>query len=354
MGQWILPKDKRWMAILAEAEHDFYHLPCYVELASSLDHGEPRAFYEELGTGQLLIPLLVRNMASDCVNGTSFLDATSPYGFPGPLFSKNISTQDAITGIQRFVEFGKEAHLVTTFLRLHPFQHSQIWSAYSEDENVNIVTHGSTVSIDLTLETSELDRRLRKNHRKNIDKLKTLGFDVVIDNWQEFPAFIDIYYETMRRRGATPYYFFNEEYFTQLRHCLGSSLHLCSIFAPRGEIASAGLFVKTGDIVQAHLSSTSDKYLSNAPSKLMFCEMRNWAKAAGAKKFHLGGGIGGERDSLFLFKHGLSTHEHCFNTVGIIHDFNAYNNLYRRWLKLHVDGSLNAGFFPFYRNRESQ
>ena len=212
MAQWLSPTDERWAQTLAEAEHDFYHLPCYVELASSLDLGEPRAFYDELTTGQLLIPLLVRNMPSDICPKASYMDATSPYGFPGPLFSKNISNRDAITGIQRFIEFGNEAGLVTTFLRLHPLLCMHIWPAFSNDKHVKLIPHGSTISIDLTLENNELDRRLRRNHKNNIKKLRKASFSVKIDDWEDYPTFIEIYYQTMRRCGATAYYFFDLEF----------------------------------------------------------------------------------------------------------------------------------------------
>jgi len=346
MAQWIYPGDKRWSNILLETEHDFYHLPCYVELASRLEQGEPTAFYTEFPTGRLLIPLLIRDVPTDLFpNATGFLDATSPYGFPGPLFSKNISIKDAIKGIREFIAFGKKAGLVTTFLRLHPFLSNKIWSAFSHDsQNIMVINQGTTVSIDLTL--------LRRNHKKNIRRLYNHGFTARVDDWSAYPEFIDIYHQTMLRREAREYYFFAHEYFTSLRVCLGTTAHICTVTGPAGDLASGGLMVKTGRVVQGHLSATADKYLAMAPSKLMFYEARNWAKNANAEVFHLGGGVGGERDSLFLFKRGLGTHEHGFKTIGIIHDRNAYDRFYESWAHTHkANPCVETAYFPFYRHK---
>ena len=351
MTQWILPNDRLWLETLAETDHDFYHLPCYVDLTAELDNGEPMAFYTELPTGRLLIPLLIRDIPSDVCPNTSFLDATSPYGFPGPLFSKSISVRDAIKGIKRFIEFGRDNGLVTTFLRLHPFLSAKIWTVFSHDyRRIKIVSNGATVSIDLTLSVSELNNRLRRNHRQNINRLYNKGFTVLIDDWSTYPEFIDIYHETMRRCGAAKYYFFEKNYFLRLKQCLGDKLHICSILSPEGELAGGGLIVKTDDVAQAHLSATADKYRALAPSKLMFYAARNWAKSQGARIFHLGGGVGGGVDSLYQFKRGLGTQEHLFKTIGIIHDLSAYNSVYQNWLHTKKPAVYaDTMFFPFYR-----
>jgi hypothetical protein len=352
MAQWILPSDNRWKSLLLETKHDFYHLPCYLELASAYDHGEPKAFYTELASGRLLIPLLIRKIPSEIFPYSGLLDATSPYGYPGPLFTPGISTYDAEKGIRDFVQFGKKNGLVTTFLRLHPLLSKNIFKMLTNDyRSIIPVSHGSTVSIDLTLDTKELDSRLRKNHRRNIKKLYKMGFSSRFDNWDDYSEFIDLYHQTMHRCEASSYYFFDREYFSRLRECLGTTLHLCAIISPDGDMASGGLNVTTDDIVQGHLNATADRYLSLAPSKLMFYETRNRAKLDGANIFHLGGGVGGGRDSLFYYKLGLGTHEHQFSTIGVIHDEKAYQTIYESWTHTcESKARSDTLFFPFYRS----
>jgi len=338
--------------MLAEAQHDFYHFPCYAELSSATcDGGTPKAFFDELDTGQMLIPFLVRNLPTDISPGTSSLDAISPYGYSCPIFTSGISDTDAIKGIRNFIEFGRDAGLVTSFIRLHPLLNNRICPALYGDRHIKQIIHGETVSIDLTLEIDELDKRLRRNHRQNIRKLKKLGFSMRQDDWEDYPAFIEIYYQTMRRCGADAEYFFDLGYFERLKNCLGTSLHICSIVSADGEVVSGGLFVKTGDIVQAHLSATSAQYLALAPSKLMFFEMRNWAKQEGATRLHLGGGKGGKRDSLFLFKKGIGTDVHHYEeAIGIVHDLAAYETLNQRWVGMsHATSFPETEYFPQYR-----
>lgn len=351
MDRWLLPTDIQWSEMLSEADYDFYHLPCYVKLSSSLDHGDARAFHTKLASGQLLIPLLVRELPSDIHLDKVLFDATSPYGFSGPLFSNNISPTDAIKGIKDFIEFGNQVGLISTFLRLHPVLRNDIWQTFSnQNEKLRIIHHGATVSIDLTREISQLDDHLRRNHLQNIKKLIALGFKSRIDHWEDYSAIKQIYYQTMARCRAKEYYYFNDAYFDKLRQCLPDSLHICSIISPDGEIAGAGVFIKTENLVQAHLSATADKFIALAPSKFMFYEVRNWAKNAGATMFHLGGGVGGERDSLYSFKRGFATNEHDFMTVGIIHDPGAYRKACDASRQgSHSQVMTNREYFPSYR-----
>jgi hypothetical protein len=72
----------------------------------------------------------------------------------------------------------------------------------------------------------------------------------------------------------------------------------------------------------------------------------NWAKAAGNRVLHLGGGVGSRDDSLFRFKTGFSDLRSPFQTWRVICD-------HKRYVELTEDaGVFNApidGFFPAYR-----
>jgi lipid II:glycine glycyltransferase (peptidoglycan interpeptide bridge formation enzyme) len=200
------------------------------------------------------------------------------------------------------------------------------------NEAIQTVDHGFTVSIDITLDEQTLDAKVRRDHRRNIRRLVANGFEARVDEWSDYPAFQKIYRDTMTRLGAADDYIFDDRYFSNLRKCLGPSLHICTILNPAGKVVSGGLFSVHGTVSQYHLSGTVEASLSEAPSKLLVREMRNWAKRAGAKVFHLGGGVGAGRDSLFMFKHGFSTDEHKFHTVRVIHDEFMYAELKKRWL----------------------
>lgn len=79
-----------------------------------------------------------------------------------------------------------------------------------------------------------------------------------------------------------------------------------------GDVMAAGLFTRCGDIVQAHLNGTRDRYLHLSPAKLMYDGARLYSNGSGARVMHIGGGVGSGEDSLFHFKQGFSRQRHQF------------------------------------------
>ncbi len=351
MALWLHPGDDLWSSALRTVEHDVYHFPCYAQVATWSESGEARAYYDEVGNRRILIPLIVRDVASADQPLRELLDAVSPYGYASPLFSDGMRGSDVEEGLQRFIDFGRDTGLVTTLLRLHPLLSRHVIPAVACHEGAEVVIHGATLSIDLSLDTAALNRQLRGSHRREVRKLIEMGFKTTLDQWDHFSAFQKLYQQAMKRLGAPAHYDFDEEYFRQLRSCFGPSLHLGCVISPDGGLACGGLFTLAGGIVQYHLSATAPRYRSVSPSKLMLYEMRNWGKRSGARVFHLGGGVGVKKDSLYQFKRGFASDEHPFETVRIVHDRQTYEALTARWLEAHkLDSFPDARFFPLYRS----
>jgi len=354
MAEWLLPGDPRWRDMLLEVEHDFYHLPCYAEVMAENDDGVPRAYYDVRSGGAILIPLLLRKIPSTD-DDMPWLDAVSPYGYASPVYHDGVTEEELKQAFADYIEAGAKAGLVTTFIRLHPLLSKKMTSekvamAISGNINSALNTSGATVSIDLTQSEGELDQQLRSNHKRNIKSLCAAGFTTSVDNWDDYPLFRHLYSQTMQRVNATAYYQFGETYFHRLRDCLGSALHLCTVMANTGDVACGGLFTKVGGIVQYHLGATADDYSNCAPSKLMFYAVRKWAKSEGARILHLGGGLGGKRDTLFEFKRGFATHVHPFHTVKIIHNDPIYRQITGQWMKKAMGGiQQRDDYFPIYR-----
>lgn len=351
---WISPADARWKAVLEQSDHDFYHLPGYLEAVSPAESGEACAYHERLDGGALLIPLFKRKIPFDLCADATFFDTASPYGYGGPVVTRNLPEASLLQGIRNYMVFAAREGVVTTFLRLHPVFGSKLRASTGDDDRMRIVHHGPTVSVDLALDIDTLNAAMRENHRRDIRKLQALGFRTRVDCWDDYREFQNIYRQTMARVGANGSYSFGEDYFRRLKERTGTVLHLCSVVGPRGDIAAAGLFSRVNGIVQYHLGGSADSHLSLSPSKLMFRDMRDWARDAGARTFHLGGGLGARRDSLFMFKRGFGTDEHEYRTVRIIHDMERCREWQARWLKLHdLDRFPDPDFFPLYRSHVS-
>jgi GNAT acetyltransferase-like protein len=336
-GVLIVADAPDWTEILGRVRHDFYHLPGYVALAAEQEGGAARALVVEDGHRGLFLPLIVRPIEG----GGS--DATSPYGYPGPLIWGSSDPDWIREAFHAGVEHLRSEGIVSLFVRLHPL--------LDEVPPVGVgrmLTHGETVSIDLTQSLDEIWSQTRNNHRRDISKSERMGYVARIDeDWQHFSAFIRLYRETMERLSAEERYLFDERYFIRLREALGPSAMLW-VVAKDDAIAAAVLFVETSGIVQYHLAGSDQEHAWTRPTKLLIRTVTRWAKERGDLRLHLGGGVGGADDSLMHFKAGFSDERHVFRTLRVVVDDPAY-----RRLVADRDPALDPtdldGFFPLYR-----
>ena len=343
----IGPSDHRWNeALSAVAEHDIYDLAEYAAVCGKYESAAPIAFYASEGAQFCLIPLLQRSLPSSLGAPASWSDAASPYGYSSALFVGG--DEWPLRAVKAFVGACAERDIISVFVRLHPLLF--VPAAALDIAGVR-VTHGNTVHMDLTLPERALRDQQRSGYRYDIRRLYSENFKVVLDDWSLYGPFVQIYWETMRNLNADPYYLFPADYFRDLRQALGSRLHLLSVLAPDGSVAAAGLFTETQGIVQYHLSCTAEEHRRRAPSKLMLDYAITWAKTAGNRVLHLGGGVGSRDDGLFRFKAGFSKTCGAFQTWRVICEPKPYSEL------IETAGAFNVlpeGFFPAYRKPEDR
>jgi len=335
-------EDPRWAEFLRGGRHDFYHLPAYVDLCARHEGGEPAAFWAAEGAAAMLVPMVLRPLPPELDPGPGWRDSVAPYGYPCPLVRGEPGPDTLAAMLAAFREVGAAAGIVSAFLRLHPLLPlpDAPFLAFGA-----LVEHGETVYLDLSLPREELDRQTRVNHLADVRRLEREGYRVLVDHWDRLDDFIGIYEQTMRYRAADASYFFEPGYFQDLRRSLGDHLHLCVVQSPEGEAAAAGLFTRVDDIVQFHLSGTSEAYRRAGPAKMMLIHMRDWAKAGDARYLHLGGGVGCREDSLAFFKQGFSKLRSRFRTCRMV----LKPRMYERLLRTRGLPETAAGFFPAYR-----
>lgn len=346
VAEFISPGDARWKNFLGQVQHDFYHLPEYVQFAAGYEGGEPLAFWGQAGDSACLIPLLRKPLPARLEAPRNWTDVCSPYGYPSPLVSPQ--GQDGFEQfLPAFVELGRQNDMISAFLRLHPLLPLKLEKSSGFGD---LLRHGETVVIDLSLPNEEIWHQTRKNHRTGIHKLLRSGFEATINDWSRFDEFKAVYRETMHRVGAEDYYHFSDAYFEGLKQALQEKLSLCSILAPNGDVAAAGLFTIYNGLVEFHLAGTAEKYLSWAPTKLMFDFVRRWAKDLGNRMFHLGGGVGGEADPLYHFKAGFSEQRRTFQTLRLVLARRRYDELCSHARSFEsAAGPIEETFFPCYR-----
>jgi hypothetical protein len=332
----LTPDDAQWSDVLDRAAHDVYHLPAYVRLsATTTEPGEPVAVLAATSRGPWLLPLVLR----DVPGAPGVRDAVTPYGYPGPIGALGADAASAAA------EFLREQRVVSLFARAHPLLNPapEPFTGIGD-----LVEHGETVTVDLSLPEDELWRQTRSRYRSEINRAEREGHRPYFDeNFEHLDTFVTLYLATMERVEATPYYLFGTDYFRGLKDVLDRRLHLCVVDID-GEIAAGALFTEIGGIVQYHLSASDDRFSAQRPTKTMIHFVRTWAKARGNRWLHLGGGLGGGRDSLFHFKAGFSKLSQPFRTWRVVTDEPMYLELVRA-ARPTSDGRDRSGYFPEYR-----
>lgn len=335
----ITPTDTRWNDVLARCRHDVYHMPGWTITSEIGEGGKGFGLHASDGQAELFVPLLRREL------GNGEWDASSPYGYAGPICSDGASQASIDAGFQSMVDMLKSQGCVSWFMRLHPILNAdwQIASGLTVD-------HGPTVSIDLTQSHEMLWQNIRPTHRRGIRKATEQGVTVSIDfARQHMDAFIDVYHSDMRRLGASSYYLFGRDYFDSLFSTLPDNA-LLMIAKRQDEFAGGVIFTlaPSSGIMQYHLSTTHVNYRATQPAKLILHTAALWGKQAGYHQLHLGGGIGAAEDSLFSFKRGFSHDTRRFRSQRVLVDHHKYRRLsgLDDGARLEVDG-----FFPAYRKQ---
>jgi hypothetical protein len=333
------PHAAAWAAFLGEARHDFYHLPAYVNVSARQDGGQPAALLVEDSDRAMLLPLVLRSIEG------SLRDATSPYGYPGPITSGIWDPGFVSASLHAGISHLASERIVSLFIRLHPVLNP------APPQGVGTVVHiGETVCVDLTMSRDDLWSQTRRNHRQQIRQALDAGFEARVDDGTEaFSTFVKLYRATMTSVGADPYYFFDDEYFAGLRSALGERVHIALVYR-ENDVGAAGMFVETDGIVQMHLTGHDERFARYQPMKLLFHHVREWCQARGDEVLHLGGGRGGAEDSLFHFKAGFSPQRRSFDSLRVIVLEDEYRALVeRRGQAAHQEGALAP--FPLYRSR---
>ncbi|GIE91786.1 GNAT family N-acetyltransferase [Actinoplanes regularis] len=334
-GALLEPDDTAWAEALDRTRHDIYHLPGYARLDARLTGGSPAAFRYDEADHVLLLPLILRPVPE-----TGLTDAISPYGYPGPVSDvAPVNTGFWARAAGAMVDLLSTHGVVTTFVRLHPLLPAP---RVSLETAGTVVSHGETVSIDLTRTAEQLWADTHRSHRNQVNKARRAGVEVVFDDWSLFDAWIDTYHATMHRVGARDFYFFAREHFHRLRDGLRPHLHLATAVR-EGEVLGGNLFFEYDGIMHTHLQSTRDAPIFHA-DKLLYHEVRLWGRERGNRVYHLGGGVGGVDDTLFRYKAAFGAGRQEFHTWRLITDPAAYERL----AGAPTPSSL-AGRFPPYR-----
>jgi hypothetical protein len=193
--------------------------------------------------------------------------------------------------------------------------------------------------------------------RQEIRKARELGFVTSHDDeWRYADDFVRLYRDTMGRRAGKNEYLIDADWLVRFREALGSHAHLF-VTTYEGQVASALLAMEYGPFLHAHLTGINADLVAHSPLKVMLDDIRQWGTDRGLKSFHLGGGLGGQEDSLFRFKRRFSPDVYEFRIGCWVLKAAEYAELTqarRRELAGQGIEMGEPGFFPAYRFQISE
>lgn len=344
----IIKEKNEWDDFLKSVDdYGFYHTFDYHQISKSVSD---EAVLIKYTNGEIVIglPLLIRK-----ITGTNYYDATSVYGYSGPIGSRIPVDFNTSNYEKALIDFFKEKQIISVFIRLNPYLEFQniFFSNLGKNLNFSKLSYlGKVVNINISkpleYQKSKYQRRL-KTHINKANRHLTLK---TAKTKADFKKFKDLYLDNMKRIDAKERYFFSDEYFEKFN--ISNDFKTEILLAINNEtenIVAACMFVKTNSMVQYHLSGSDDEFSHLNGTKFLIDQMRIKATEEGYKNFNLGGGLGAnENDSLFRFKSSFSDEFHPFYVWKLVANKNIYEEICNENKILDVEST----FFPLYRFNE--
>ena len=321
-----LDEAEAWDSLVRSFPHwDVYYLSAYARSFSIHGDGVPYlVFYENDGC-RVCFVVMQQDISTDprfagAIPAGAWYDWSTPYGYGGPLVDGTVNAETERDFSQQLHAYCRAHHIVSFFVRFHPLLRNEaVLSQVIEHRYLH-----DTIAMD-TGSREVIIQNMDTKNRNMVRKARKNGVSIVRCPIGENAAFRDIYEETMRRDGASPYYFFGESYFCA-QNCLQDNARIFYAVHEGEPIAGAVIYYNA-TFMHYHLAGSRTTYRNLAAGNLLLYEAACWAADHGIRCFHLGGGMA-EDDSLFRFKKKFNRNGRLPFYVGrTIFDADAYEKL---------------------------
>lgn len=339
---------REWNALLSGMPvTDIYFTPEYCRISEWNGEGRARLFVYEQDGDVILYPFLLRRVnelpgfASYGLSG-DWYDITTPYGYGGPLarIAKARNREQRFADFAaRFADYCAETRIISEFVRFHPLLRND-----RDYRAVRPELSRRTIHVDLRPALPEIERKYNRDNRNRIRKALREGLTVRHTPLEKLDSLLELYYRTMDKLGAEPYYYFPPNYFRHTVTLLKGHVELIEVLHDARVIASC-LFLHCGKFAHYHLMGSERDALPLAPVNLLLHHAVQWAKGAGLEALHLGGGYA-DSDSLYRFKKSFNELEsNEFHIGRKIHRPDVYQTIRRQLSEEGLDS-----YFPVYRH----
>ncbi len=260
------------------------------------------------------------------VPGLPWQDASSPYGYGGPLSSS--SDPDFLNAAWAACRDWMHAHrVVVEFVRFHPLLANERFYPGAATDNRQVVLLDLQAGPCADGYAARLRSSLRKAEREGLRYEE----GPLRGRVREFGAF---YRAAMRDIGADSFYEFSDDYFEALSQAPLARLATCVRNGAGGsqEWLAASLLLESSDTLEYHLAGSSAAGRRVAAASYLLDQAARGAQERGLKVFYLGGGTSPEpSNSLLFFKGAFSDLRLTYRTGCTIYNPAAYEEIKARF-----------------------
>lgn len=332
--------------ILVIVMRDLYFEPAYGKLYEKIENGICENFSFESNLGKI-DHMFIKRKIPMAVNGRTYFDIVTPYGYGGPLVIKCAEGRknELVNEFEKaFQKYCKYNNIVSEFVRFHPIvDNSEDFQSIYNIENIR-----STIGTNIHDYENPIDSEFSRSAIKIIRKATNLGLQFKITEKPDtLNSFKEIYYSTMNRNGASEYYYFDDDYFNRCLESFKNNIILVEVLV-EDKVIAAGFYFVYGKIIHAHLSGTLKEYLSYSPAYIIKYATAIWAKEHDIALIHYGGGKSNSKDDpLYLFKKKFGKNTEFEFCVGK----KIWNQRIYEELNKTVGTVEKTSYFPAYRSK---
>lgn len=258
------------------------------------------------------------------VPGMPLCDASSPYGYGGPLCSTDDPAFVAAAW-QAYLEWMRAERVVVEYIRFHPVLGNE------RHYGGNVVESRAVVCVDLEQEDIAAGYAVRQRQALKKATVAGLVYDEA-DLDSMIPEFAAFYRAGMSDIGADPFYLFADGYFEAL--AASGLARIGSCRAPDGQLLAAALFLDGHGMREYHLAATCAAGRQASASTFVLHHGAQAARARGLRRLYLGGGSDARPDNpLLFFKSAFSPLRLAYRTGWTVFDASRYDDLQRRFAR---------------------
>lgn len=327
---------------------DAYYNFDYGRIYETLEKGVCERFVYSDANGTVE-NIFIRRPVPYLIGEEQYYDIVTPYGYGGAHVTELNGNIDVLLDSywKAYIAYCKEKKIVCEFVRFHPLvENALLW----KDKRFYDVTYSrNTIAIntaDKDFFATQFTPECRNKARKCLRDGVVVSVDEKLEHLDDF---FSLYYKTMEKNNATDYYFFDREYFENIKNVFGKDIILINAELD-GKVISSSMFFKSEDYMHYHLASTDPDYYRYGANNAILTAAGEYANAHGVSWLHLGGGLSSAPDDpLFKFKHTFGRKDENLKEFYIgkcIFDKENYTKLCE---KARENGVNHPDFFPKYR-----